>query len=690
MRQRLPARGEQAKRLLLSTPFLGAVIAALSWPFGSVKPATGLDPSWVAGLYMAVERGMDAGTQIIFTYGPLGFLSFPNMFDAWLGRIAFAWFALAQVAYCCALLWGSRRAFGVIGGVIVTAVAATTPVGDPILIAVAVLAAAALLGDWSLRSRLVLATGTGALAGMQLLGSLRAGPTLVVMGAAALFGLPERRRTFPAFLAALVLAFLVFWFATGQGVANLDDYLVHTAEVVGGYSESMVIVEPGRWWQAPASVVGVAVIAVLAAAAVWRQPNRIRVALPLLIAALVFLMLKHASVRSSPGSYGVFLAALLAIGLILVPYVRRPLAIAAVVVLAASAYVGNKEDLEFRLDFPQHASDFVSQLGIVALPGRAGDEQQRGREAMQAAYALTPAELAELRSGTVHIAPNEAGIAWAYELDWDPLPVFQHYAAYTPGLDELNAAKLDGSSAPDMILWQNTTLLEPTTINSPGAIDDRWPAFESPAQMVQMLCRYRTAQWDDAWAILRRSPNRCGSERHLSTVVANNAERVPLPRTRPDEALIVRVKGLSVSGLEKLRALLFRATSRHVLFEDSNWSLVGDTAEDGLLLRVPRWADYPGKFALDSGSPTVGFEREGGFLTGIDSSTRLTLSFYALPLDAFAIAPGRAPLRTAAYSVRSASRPRWLAGRSGPASGGCRRASSSSRMSGGPRGGFPC
>jgi hypothetical protein len=639
MGKRLPTRGEQTKRLLLSTPFLGGVIAALSWPFGSFKPAAGLDPSWVAGLYMGVERGLDAGTQIIFTYGPLGFLSFPNMFDVWLGRVAFAWFALGQMAYCCALLWGSRRAFGVIGGVIVTAVAATTPIGDPILVAVAALAGAALLGDWSSRSRLVLATGIGALAGMQLLGSLRAGPTLVAMGAAVLLGLPERRRTFPAFITALALAFFVFWFATGQGVANLDDYLVHTAEVVGGYSESMVIVEPGRWWQVPASVTGVAVIVALTAAAVWRRPHRIRVAFPLLIAALVFLMFKHAVVRSSPSSFGVFLAALLAIGLILVPYVRRSLAVAAVIVLVASAYVGNKDTLDFRLDFPQHASDFVTQLSTVALPGRAGEEQRRGREAMQAAYALTPAELTELRSGTVHIAPSEAGVAWAYELDWDPLPTFQHYAAYTPGLDQLNAAKIDSGSAPEMILWQNTTLLEPTA-NSPGAIDGRWPAFESPAQMVQMLCRYRTTQWDDAWAILRRSPNRCGPERHLTTLVIADGERAPLPRTQPDEALVVRVGGLSVSGLEKLRAVLFRATNRRVLFEDSSWNLVGDTAEDGLLLRVPRWADYPGKFGLDSGSPTVGFERVGGFFTGVGSSTRLTLSFYALPLDASTIAPG--------------------------------------------------
>jgi len=421
---------------------------------------------------------------------------------------------------------------------------------------------------------------------------------------------------------------------TGQGLANLDDYLVGTAEVVSGYSEAMVYIEPGRWWQVPASLVGVVTIAVLTVAAVWRRPNLIRVALVLLVAAVTFLMFKHAIVRTSPGSSGIFLGALFAIGLVLVPHVPRPLAIGAVIVLAGITHVGNKDLVQFRLDFRQHADDFISQLGTVVVPGRAEDEQQRGREVMQAAYALTPQELAQLRSGTVHIAPYEAGVAWAYDLDWDPLPVFQQYSAFTSRLDELNAAKLEGASAPDLILWENTTVFDPATINFPGAIDARWPAFESPDQMVAMLCHYRAVQSSEAWAILRHSPDRCGSERHLETVDTANAEVVSLPRTRPNEALIVHVDGLAVSGIERLRTLLFRATNRHVLFRDTAWNVVGDTAADDLLLRVPHWADYPGKFSLDSGSPSVGFERVGGFLTGVDASTKLTLSFAALPLDA--------------------------------------------------------
>jgi hypothetical protein len=158
--------------------------------------------------------------------------------------------------------------------------------------------------------------------------------------------------------------------------------------------------------------------------------------------------------------------------------------------------------------------------------------------------------------------------------------------------------------------------------------------------MVQMLCRYRAERWGQYWAVLRRGPSRCGPERRLTTIVARNGEAVRLPPTRPDEALIVRVGGLGVAGVERLRTLLFRGALRQAIFKDSQWNLVGETAGDGLLLRVPRWADYPGRFALDSGSPTVAFERRGGFLTGVDSSTELTLSFSALPLTAPAVARG--------------------------------------------------
>jgi hypothetical protein len=616
-------------------------VALLTWPFFGLAPSAGIDPSWVEGLYMATERGLDFGTQVVFSFGPLGFLATPGAFEIDLGRLAFLWSALVHLSFCIAVLWASRRAFGLLVGLALTLFAASMPSSDPVLIAAAVVCAAALLDEWSPRLRLAFALGAGTLSGMQLLGSLRAGPVLVVMAVAVLLGLPERRRLLPAFAASLLASFLAFWFATGQGLGNIDDYALNTANVLSGYSASMVYVLPGRWWQFPGFALGIITVVVLALIAGRRWDAPRRAALLVMVAAVAFLMFKHAVVRSSPGSAGVCLAALFAIGLALAPHVRRPLAVGAITVLAGLTYIGNQEGFgPVTFDFQARAESFVTQLKYMVKPGGLAEQQLAGREAMQAYYALTPRQLALLRSGSVHVASLETGAAYAYELDWDPLPVFQQYTAYTERLDKLNAAKLESSSAPDRILWENAPVVDPTFVNVrpfPGTIDERVPAWDSPAEMVQMLCRYRVEDWDKRWAVLRHGADRCGPERPLRTITVAAGERVPLPSTRPNEALLVRVDGLGVSGLERLRALLFRAARRHVLFDHHTWNVIPGTAGDGLLLRVPRWADYPGPFALESTTTRVGFEAEGASLTF--GPSKLTLRFSALPLDAPALLP---------------------------------------------------
>lgn len=630
----------RAKRVALSTPLIGTAIAVLTWPYYTLLPSSGLDPSWVAGLYMATERGMDAGTEIVFSYGPLGFLGLPSLFEIGLGRLSFLWTALVQIALCTSLLWASRRAFGLIPGIVVTIFAASIPNSDPLLIVAAALGVAALLDGWGPRANLALAIGGGALAGMQLLGSLRAGPTLVLVFLAVLLALPDRRRTLPAFAGAAAVSFFIFWFATGQGFGNLDDYLVNTASVVGGYSASMVVVYQSVWWQLPGSIAGAVTLAVLCVAAVLSRDNLRRIGVAIIVAAVAFLMFKHWVVRSTPDRGAAFLASLLMIGVVLTPYVRRELAIAAIVVLAAFTYISNEETLDVRLDLLAHAESFVEEVGILVTPGRAAEVQAEGRTAMLGVYALTPEQLAPLNAGSVHVATLEAGVAWAWEFDWVPLPIFQQYTAYTERLDRLNAEKLESQSAPERILWENAPLVDATFAPVrpyPGTIDRRVPAWDSPAQMIEMFCRYRAEKWDTRWAILLRSPDRCGRERPLGSVVTGNGEPVRLPATRRNEALVVRVDGLATSGVERLRNFLFRGARRSAVLAGSRYNVAPETAADGLLLRVPRWADYPGYFALDSDSRNVSFEREGGFLTA--GPSELTLTFSALPVDAPATLP---------------------------------------------------
>src|SRR5208282_2552900 len=66
---------------------------------GTQPPPLELDPSWHAALEYAAAHHMQFGTQIVFTFGPLGFLSTRTSLGHLLGaRIAFAFFWSALVA----------------------------------------------------------------------------------------------------------------------------------------------------------------------------------------------------------------------------------------------------------------------------------------------------------------------------------------------------------------------------------------------------------------------------------------------------------------------------------------------------------------------------------------------------------------------------------------------------------------
>src|SRR5579871_4375598 len=52
--------------------------AFLNFPVSIGLSGTGLDASWRLGLNLAHSQGLVAGRDIIFTYGPLGYLVYPE------------------------------------------------------------------------------------------------------------------------------------------------------------------------------------------------------------------------------------------------------------------------------------------------------------------------------------------------------------------------------------------------------------------------------------------------------------------------------------------------------------------------------------------------------------------------------------------------------------------------------------
>ena len=95
-----------------STWVLAGLLAVITWPRMELTPMEGLDPSWVAALYMAAhQRARPWAATSSTRCGPLGFLRFPVLYYPKLTALALVYTALTQYACCVAILYAARRTF---------------------------------------------------------------------------------------------------------------------------------------------------------------------------------------------------------------------------------------------------------------------------------------------------------------------------------------------------------------------------------------------------------------------------------------------------------------------------------------------------------------------------------------------------------------------------------------------------
>jgi hypothetical protein len=635
------AGADRAVRLLTSTAFLGLVLAALAWPIASIVPVSGPDASWQAGLYMAHSEGLQFGKEIVFTYGPLGFLQDPVLYDQAMWALAFLFQATIHVALAISLLWSARRALPL----------ALAAVACYVLLVVGGLGAAAVLlafawcfvalGDRPPRFAVPLVTvGGGLLAAVELLAKANYGVAILALALVAVLGLPDRRRNVPLFAAVTVGAFVACWAVAGQELSDIPVFVSRSAEVISGYSAAMATAIVAQHWERLAALGGIALLLAGAGFAARRDPLSRRVASLALVALFCFATFKQGFVRQGIGNTPEFFVLLAGAGIVVASRLPRlpfrAAALGLVVPLAGLSLAVLPSPSIWESLKPEHHVEYLRQdLDALLRPGERTRLIADARRALRSSYRIDPAILGALRGHSVHIDPWEIGLAWAYRLDWHPLPAIQSYTAYTSQLDGLNAAAMSGPGAPEMILRHRGTLAG----TGEASIDDRFPGWESPAAMRAMLCHYRPLETTQRWQLLERSGDRCGAQWPIGVVRSMTDERIPVPSPPgPRDLVFARVDGVDVEGWERVRTLLYRARERTAtLGAHGTWRLVPATAEDGLVLRAPRRVDYPAPFRIAPDSRTISLH--------IDAADRrsVTVHFFAQRASRFSGLPAERP-----------------------------------------------
>ena len=496
-----PGRAGAAAPLLAAIPLSLCLVL-----FPQVPLNTSWDGSWAAVLNQAHESGLQFGSQIVFPYGPLGYLLIPYFWQpAFWSRLLFtAALNFAASAGICLVAWRLSFWWRLLSIGMFLLVTANIDYGVADFLLNVGLLCFGLLCLLEERPRLTMsATALVLLAGAAALAKFSALVTAALtVGAVAMDWFIRGRR--PASLALVsgwILAAVLGWMILGQNLSHVLTYAARGFAMSSGYEQAMGLEPPGV-----ISLCGFVLAALilqllfLSVSKGFATSDAHRVGSRILslawLMAFLFVTWKHGFVRAD-AHHVVYFVGFIAVLAPLLPVLNRSWEERATgqSALALAICMLGLLTLQFRLE-PQYLDvgkpflQLARNLGALVAPAQYL-EQMNGAQKAQRVAARLPAIAKAVGQNPVDVFGNKQAFAALNGLNLQPRPVFQSYAAYDDSLMQLNQRHYLSDAAPELVMFR----LEP--------IDDRFPPLEDARLLPLLLFRYQFAGEEGPFILLR-------------------------------------------------------------------------------------------------------------------------------------------------------------------------------------------
>ena len=592
--------------------FSAAVLTAVAWfPQFSLVPAPSADQSWRAGLVMARSARLQFGPDLVFTYGPLGFLAHPTL---WGGpsilAIAVATiFLLVQVQLLAK--WLSFRVPTLVAAVAAAIFVRSTwtyeqSTATPLALLLFGASVAVLVqGKEVPLTWCLLAGGAGGV--ILLIKVDLAAPIFLALVGTVAAGWPKLSTVATKLLCAvlaLVGSLVSGWVLLGQSLYNLPIWLRSSLEITRGFNEYGVF-RAAPFTPAAAIAMTLAVVGLVAfELSTLPLSKRSKWFVAVLLATGAWIFAKSGFVRYDGHAYRyVWFLSVVTLAVwggprsttlqnpIPASGTRRLISVSLLlavfgVSVAMTHIPGGIATFASPWKGPTRLARAVHP--IASKPARTRITKA-GTAAILNWAGLSPEEASLLKQRKVHAEAEDISVLWALgkEVDWTPNPVFQSYAAYTVRLDNLNAdGYRDVANGPDALVY----------LSQPG--DGHHPRFQSPAALVAMFCNFQPhPQLGVRFQVFTRVKNRCGppeSRKRVEGVLgAPLLWSMPTPAISGQDWIVVGSFDLERGKVEELNSLV-RLRPRTWTFqlgpEDGGTRYRFDpaTAQSAHILEMPR------------------------------------------------------------------------------------------------------
>ncbi len=186
-------------------------------------------------------------------------------------------------------------------------------------------------------------------------------------------------------------------------------------------------------------------------------------------------------------------------------------------------------------------------------------------------------------NSTVDTYPWETSYIYANSLKWRPRPVFQSYITYTSFLDNLNAEFYRSGKAPEFIIWQLNH-----GAGEAKSIDGRYLLNDNPLTLYEILNNYRVVLDKQVYLILKRNKPKLDSEiLFKKSYKWDEWITVPEATKNNGSSFLLAKTDIKRSFMQKVKKLIFKEFAVYVNYklisgEVIRHRLVVDTAKNGI------------------------------------------------------------------------------------------------------------
>ena len=553
-----------------------------------------IDTSWAWMLGYAVQHHLQWGKSILFTYGPLGFLSRSYFyFDHGLWELTatvrlLTWFALGLgFAAILRRLAPDNRPFlrttlpiavgWVVGASFLHLSAQSTFLGVLLLVLAIAEEHRVLAGVSLVLAGALLALG-GLIKSTGLIVSLFA---LLIYPAAWWYAGVHRERARLSWvpLLSFIASFCILWGLTAQPFANLPAHLRSTWALASGYTPAMSISGMPQQLALALLILTLFVAVLLGLISTGRK---VRTAQCLILAGMTFWAWKEGFTRPDWGYYRhpmeffgtALLIASASLAVTAQQHLRR-LSIPAYGAYAIALLCALRGYPLLSLSYTHVLDNYRNYFTLSLSAPRIAAEQHRQREAIRTEFKLPAPLLSAVGGASVNVLPWSLMLAQGYHLRLTASPLIQSYSVYTPYLDQANARQIWTGRAAEKVIYQYQSL------------DWRYFPFDEPATFRAMLACYRTEYAGVHYTLL--SHRACSPPSRHTVGTAENAtmgEWIALP----PGAQYARIS-LHTKLFGHLIDILFKPAEVRISFKLSDGTVAGPyrfiypVGPDGLFVR---------------------------------------------------------------------------------------------------------